>query len=145
MPKSAAKLTGKHIILGSHCSRESIDAASGAQNAHPIPSSKGVIMETMKKHPRRIRVLLFLLTLTFAILTGCSNRGRLDEGNCECVITLVDLPKEFIMLEDNIRNNFEVKVILKNITTEKLYHITLTEKERRVFEDKYRILLELWD
>ncbi len=86
-------------------------------------------METMKKHPRRIRVLFFLLTLTFTILTGCSNRGRLDEGNCECVITLVDLPKEFTMLEDNIRNNFEVKVILKNITTEKLYHITLTEKE----------------
>lgn len=77
---------------------------------------------------RRIMIkLLFLLTLT--TLTACGKSGKLDEGNCECVISFVDLPKEFSMLEENIRNNFEVQLTLKNITTEKLYHITLAEKE----------------
>jgi len=33
----------------------------------------------------------------------------------------------------------------KYILCGKTFFITLTEKERRVFEDKYRILLELWD
>lgn len=71
---------------------------------------------------------LFALFAVFS-LTGCGKNGKLDEGSCDCTISLVDLPKEFSMLEDNIRNNFEVNVILKNITSEKLYHVTLLEKE----------------
>ena len=69
--------------------------------------------------------ILFLIP-AFA---GCGKTGKLDEGSCECVITMTDLPKEFSMLENNIREHFEVNVTLKNITTEKLYHIKLTEKE----------------
>ncbi|MBR1703427.1 MAG: hypothetical protein IJ716_16010 [Lachnospiraceae bacterium] len=81
-------------------------------------------MQAKKNFFLKLLGLLFLLTFT-----ACGKSGKLDEGNCECVISFVELPKEFSMLEENIRENFEVKVILKNITTEKLYHITLTEKE----------------
>ncbi|MBR1852791.1 MAG: hypothetical protein IJ794_06570 [Lachnospiraceae bacterium] len=69
------------------------------------------------------------LVLLCATLAACGKTGKLDEGNCECTVSLVELPKEFSMLEENIREHFEVNVTLKNITTEKLYHITLAEKE----------------
>lgn len=71
-----------------------------------------------------ILISLFLLIP----LTGCAKTGKLDEGECKCTISFVDIPKELSMLEDNIRENISVNLTLKNISTEKLYHITLDEQ-----------------
>lgn len=75
------------------------------------------------------RLLLTLFTVLALVgLTGCSEEGKLDEGNCKCSISFVEIPKELTMLEDNLQENFAVNVTLKNIANEKRYHITLTEK-----------------
>lgn len=84
-------------------------------------------MEFIKKTPKRlIPVLLAILALSLT-LTGCSKKGELDEGDCKCSVSFVDIPKELTMLEDNLQENFAINVTLKNISNEKLYDIVLTE------------------
>lgn len=83
-------------------------------------------MQTFKQ-PRKhlLSLLLGGLMLTLA-LAGCGNKnGKLDEGDCKCTISFVDIPKELSMLEENVQKNFSIHLTLKNITTEKLYYITL--------------------
>lgn len=71
---------------------------------------------------------ILLLNLFLVIsLTGCTKTGKLDEGDCKCTISFVDIPKELSMLEDNIRNNLSVNLTLRNISNDKQYHITLDE------------------
>lgn len=80
----------------------------------------------MKKILKRmLPVLLSVFALT--TLTGCSKEGKLDEGECKCVVSFVDIPKELSMLEENLQENFTVSVTLKNISNEKLYKIVLNE------------------
>ena len=78
-----------------------------------------------KKPKCLLPVLMTILALT--ALTGCSKEGRLDEGECKCSISFVEIPKELTMLEENLQEHFAVNVTLKNITNEKFYHITLTQ------------------
>lgn len=78
---------------------------------------------------KRFKCLLPVLMTALALtaLTGCSKTGKLDEGECKCSISFVEIPKELTMLEDNLQENFAVNVTLKNIANEKYYKITLTE------------------
>lgn len=68
--------------------------------------------------------LLACLVLSLS-LTGCDRMGKLDEGNCKCIISFTDIPKELSMLEDNVLANFAIHVTLKNIVNEKQYDIRL--------------------
>lgn len=70
---------------------------------------------------------ILLSVLALSTLTGCSKEGKLDEGECKCVVSFVDIPKELNMLEENLQENFAVSVTLKNISNEKLYRIVLNE------------------
>lgn len=82
-------------------------------------------MPTEKNMFRRtLSVLLAGLALSLS-LTGCGKTGKLDEGNCKCVISFTDIPKELSMLEENVRENFAIHITLKNIVNEKQYHIQL--------------------
>lgn len=84
-------------------------------------------MQTFKQLRKRLLPLLLgSLFLTLA-LSGCGKNGKLDEGDCKCTISFVDIPKELSMLEENVRKNFSINLTLKNITNEKLYHITLDQ------------------
>lgn len=84
-------------------------------------------MQTFKQLRKRLLPLLLgSLVLTLA-LTGCGKDGKLDEGDCKCTISFVDIPRELSMLEENVQKNFSVNLTLKNITNEKLYHITLDQ------------------
>lgn len=78
-----------------------------------------------KTVPKRlfVSVMLLCLLLTFG---ACAANDRLNEGDCAGTITFSNIPKEFSMLEDNIREQFEISVELENLTTEKKYHITLS-------------------
>lgn len=76
---------------------------------------------------RRILIAAVGLLMMFA-LAGCTKTGRLDEGNSKLTISLIDIPKEFSMLEENIQDNFEIRLILKSISNERLYHITLDQQ-----------------
>ena len=78
------------------------------------------------KTPKRLLCLAFGIFFVLA-LAGCTKTGRLNEGNCKCNISFVDIPKELSLLEENIQNNFAIRLTLKNISNEKLYHITLNE------------------
>ena len=80
-------------------------------------------MKKLLKH--LLPVLVTVLAL--GTLTGCSKEGKLDEGECKCVVSFVDIPKELSMLEENLQENFAVSVTLKNISNEKLYRIVLNE------------------
>ncbi|MDE6014780.1 MAG: hypothetical protein K2H41_03610 [Acetatifactor sp.] len=84
-------------------------------------------MQTFKQLRKRLLPLLLGgLFLTLA-LAGCGKTGKLDEGDCKCTISFVDIPRELSMLEDNVKKNFSIQLTLKNITNEKQYHITLDQ------------------
>ncbi|MCI9323655.1 MAG: hypothetical protein HFH81_10425 [Lachnospiraceae bacterium] len=76
----------------------------------------------MKKRYRVNGAAIFILAL---FLTGCGKAGRLDEGNCPCVVRLQDIPREFKMLEENLQEQLEISVTLENITTERQYRFEL--------------------
>ena len=76
----------------------------------------------MKKRYRVNGAAIFILAL---FLIGCGKAGRLDEGNCPCVVRLQDIPREFKMLEENLQEQLEISVTLENITTERQYRFEL--------------------
>ncbi len=77
---------------------------------------------------KRIRRLLLLTLPLLLLLASCGNRGKLNEGDCAGTITLQGLPKEFSLLEENLQKEFEVKVTLTNMTTDKDYVAVLNQK-----------------
>lgn len=80
----------------------------------------------MKRISKRL-LLALVTTLALLAFSGCSKNGALDEGDCKCTVTFVDIPKELSMLEKNLQEQFAINVILKNIANEKIYEIPLTE------------------
>lgn len=75
----------------------------------------------------RILPSLLLLAALFS-LAGCGKTGKLNEGDCKGIISFTDIPKEFHMLEQNLKENFEIHVTLKNMVNEKQYEISLNSK-----------------
>lgn len=92
-------------------------------------------MRTFRKPYLSIPVLAFLCLLSVS-LSGCVKNGRLDEGDCKCTVTFVDIPKEFSMLEENLQENFAIHLTLRNLVSEKLYDITL-DRENAFEQDLY--------
>ena len=81
----------------------------------------------MKRQSRMLsRFFLFLFPLL--LLSACGNSGKLNEGDCKGVISFTDIPKSFFMLDEELQKQFEIRVTLENITTEKKYHITLDKE-----------------
>lgn len=77
-------------------------------------------------HRIRPLCLAFGMFLVLA-LAGCTKTGKLNEGNCKCSISFVDIPRELTLLEENVQSNFAIRLTLKNISNEKLYYITLNK------------------
>ena len=77
---------------------------------------------------KRIRRLLLITLPLLLLLASCGNRGKLNEGDCAGTITLQGLPREFSLLEENLQKEFEVKVTLTNMTTDKDYVAVLNQK-----------------
>ncbi|MDE7222752.1 MAG: hypothetical protein K2O34_03090 [Acetatifactor sp.] len=73
----------------------------------------------------RSRGIIIAALALVLLLTGCGKTGKLDEGDCACVVRLEDIPSEFKMLGDNIQESLNIKVVLQNITTEKTYEFAL--------------------
>lgn len=69
-----------------------------------------------------------LLLLCTAFLTGCTNNGRLDEGNIACVIELEDVPEEFTTLREDMREKLEIEVHLWNQVKDRSYAINLSRE-----------------
>jgi len=73
-------------------------------------------------------ISVFCVALASSILlTGCHSKNSINEGECKCNISFVEIPKELSMLEENLQENFEVTVTLKNIANDREYIITLDE------------------
>ena len=83
-------------------------------------------MRSKKHFLRHILPAILIGLMTTLTLTGCSHKGKLDEGDCKGVISFTDIPKEFSMLEKNLQENFIIHVNLRNIVNEKEYNIRLT-------------------
>lgn len=77
---------------------------------------------------KKLRTCLFLLFPLLLCLAGCGKQGKLDEGDCPGVITFSNIPKEFSLLDENLQKEYQVRVTLKNLTTEKKYDVTLSQK-----------------
>ena len=69
-----------------------------------------------------------LLLLCTAFLTGCTNNGRVDEGNIACVIELEDVPEEFTTLREDMREKLEIEVHLWNQVKDRSYAINLSRE-----------------
>lgn len=85
-------------------------------------------MQALKNLLRHTLPALLLCLVTTLTLTGCSQKGKLNEGDCKGIISFTDIPKEFSMLEKNLQENFAIHVTLKNIVNEKEYTIRLTQE-----------------
>lgn len=57
-------------------------------------------------------------------LTGCGEHAL--EGDCECVVSLLEVPKELEMLDENVLEQFVINVELENIYSEKSIDVELT-------------------
>lgn len=79
-----------------------------------------------KDTKRRIRSLLIFGALLLS-LTGCENKAV--ESGSECVIELMEVPKEMEMLSENIKESFRVDVELENVYTEKSVSVELSMEE----------------
>ncbi|MBE5883934.1 MAG: hypothetical protein E7291_05910 [Lachnospiraceae bacterium] len=83
-------------------------------------------MKLIRQIPKTLILLsCLLLSLTLA---GCQKTGKLDEGDCKCNISFSDIPKEFTMLEENLLDSFEIKVVLENTVNETLYYVYLNQE-----------------
>ena len=76
---------------------------------------------------KKRRLLLLMLPL-FILLASCGNRGKINEGDCAGTVIFQGLPKEFSLLEENLQKEYEIKVTLTNVTTEKYYEVVLNQK-----------------
>lgn len=72
------------------------------------------------------KLILFLLPLL--LLSGCTQYGKLDEGECSGVVAFTNIPKTFTMLDEELQSQVRISVRLRNITTEKEYRVTLNRE-----------------
>ncbi|MCM1112979.1 MAG: hypothetical protein NC399_06960 [Muribaculum sp.] len=84
-------------------------------------------MQRIRLSYRRLLPALIGSLLLALSLSGCGKMGKLDEGDCKCTISFVDIPREFTMLEENVQKNFVIHLTLRNINTEKYYSIELSQ------------------
>lgn len=80
----------------------------------------------MKQKKTFLVLLLFLLTMLS--LTACGKEGKLDEGDSKCNVYFTDIPKEFTMLEQNLLDEFEIRITLENTINETTYAIILNQE-----------------
>lgn len=70
---------------------------------------------------------IWLSVIVCMLMLGLSGCGRNAlEGNCECIVALTEIPKELEMLDENILDEFYIKVELENIYSEKSMDVKLT-------------------
>lgn len=65
------------------------------------------------------------MLLLLLALAGCGKTGRLDEGNCKLHVAFVDIPRELSLHDENVQEQFTIRLTLKNISNDKLYRIQL--------------------
>lgn len=92
----------------------------------------------------RSRGIVIAALALVLLLTGCGKAGRLDEGDCACVVRLESAPPEFMMLGDYVQELINIEVVLQNITTEKRYEFTLNmennfQQEASLHPGVYRV------
>lgn len=92
----------------------------------------------------KLRFAMAVICVLALSLTGCGNAGKLDEGDCVCVVSLENIPQEFDMLGDNGGSLLKIEVVLENITTERQYHFILDEengfkKDASLYPGVYRV------
>ena len=77
----------------------------------------------------KIGVVLSVFLLGI-FLVGCGKRGEIREGDCLLNVSLnqEQLPQSFELLGENIKEEYEIKVCLENINSERLYYIYLNPK-----------------
>jgi len=61
-------------------------------------------------------------------MTGCTSRGKLDEGNIACVIALEQVPSEFEAFGDGIGEMLDIEIFLGNEVKERTYTVHLNEE-----------------
>lgn len=86
----------------------------------------GIYIRKGHSIPFILFILLFCSIIT-VFLTSCSKTGKVNEGDCICTISFINIPKEFSMMDENLQAEFSIDVTLENITTEKQYRIQLTQ------------------
>ena len=68
-----------------------------------------------------------LLLAAWALVLGLTSCGKNElEGECECTVALLDVPKELQMLDENLLEQFEISLELENIYSEKTMDVELT-------------------
>lgn len=68
---------------------------------------------------------LFVLLFISVVITGCSKKGSLNEGDSVCQIALTNMPEEFTNLDNNMLDELVINLELVNIRNEKEYNIQL--------------------
>lgn len=69
--------------------------------------------------------LLFVLCMVLALLGGCGRSAKAD--GAKCTVFLETMPQEFAMLPESVRQEFEISVTLRSVTSDKKHQVKLTE------------------
>ena len=70
-------------------------------------------------------VSCLIALLPILLLSGCTQYGKLNEGDCKGIIAFTDIPKTFSLMDEDLKDQVKIIVRLRNLTTEKEYRITL--------------------
>ncbi len=79
--------------------------------------------------------ILVVMVLCMLGLGGCSDNAL--KGDSECVVSVEDMPKELSMLDENILEQFYIKLTMENIYTEEEIDVRLNA------ENDFRVELNL--
>lgn len=62
------------------------------------------------------RLILWSVLLYVFAMTGCAENAL--AGDCKCTVTVEDMPRELMMLDENVLEQFYIRISMENIYTE---------------------------
>lgn len=104
------------------------------------------------KSSKCIQLLILIFILASLGLAGCTPvlYGNTEVGDCVLDVAFInvvaqDKSSAFMNIDDDIRNQIEIEVVLQNIITERKYSITLSKDnsflyEAKLFPGTYRVV-----
>lgn len=69
------------------------------------------------------RRILWAILLCMFSMTGCAENTL--AGDCKCVVAVEDMPRELMMLDANVLENFYIRISMENIYTEEEVDVKL--------------------
>jgi len=98
------------------------------ENARIRSSSLRGICDGNMKSMRNYTCVLAMVLLFLVQSTGCARNDNVRQYEAVCAIYLDNLPQEFALLPDGLRDCVEITVSIRNVSTDKVFRAKLSDK-----------------